>query len=379
MRKTGWYRGAFASSQILGRSFFIARPGKVTKVTHLKGRYNMKQQLENIRLAAEDALKSVTSLEELDTVRVQYLGKKGELTAVLKQMGGLSAEERPIIGQIANEIREYITEQIELKTKELKAAALEKQLLSETIDVTLPGKRKALGHKHPLSVVLDEVKDIFIGMGFDIAEGPEVEWDHYNFEALNIPKDHPARDTQDTFYITENMLLRTQTSPVQIRVMENTQPPIRIIAPGRVFRSDAVDATHSPLFHQIEGLVVDEGVTMGDLKGTLETFARKLYGDDTKIRLRPHHFPFTEPSCEIDISCFKCGGVGCPMCKGEGWIEILGGGMVHPKVLKNGGVDPDKYSGFAFGIGLERIVMFRFGLDDMRMLYENDMRFLEQF
>ncbi len=339
----------------------------------------MKQQLENIRLAAEEALKSVASLEELDTIRVQYLGKKGELTAVLKQMGGLSQEERPVIGQIANEIREYITEQIEIKTKELKAAALEKQLLAETIDVTLPGKRAALGHKHPLSVVLDEVRDIFIGMGFDIAEGPEVEWDHYNFEALNIPKDHPARDTQDTFYITENMLLRTQTSPVQIRVMEQTQPPIRIIAPGRVFRSDAVDATHSPLFHQIEGLVVDEGVTMGNLKGTLETFARKLYGDDTKIRLRPHHFPFTEPSCEIDISCFKCGGVGCPMCKGEGWIEILGGGMVHPKVLKNGGVDPDKYSGFAFGIGLERIVMFRFGLDDMRMLYENDMRFLEQF
>ncbi len=339
----------------------------------------MKQQLENIRLAATEALNTAASLEELDTVRVQYLGKKGELTAVLKQMGGLSAEERPVIGQIANEIREYITAQIEEKTKELKAKLQEKQLLAETIDVTLPGKKKALGHKHPLSVVLDEVKEIFIGMGFDIAEGPEVEWDHYNFEALNIPKDHPARDTQDTFYITENMLLRTQTSPVQIRVMEQTQPPIRIIAPGRVFRSDAVDATHSPLFHQIEGLVVDEGVTMGDLKGTLETFARKLYGDDTKIRLRPHHFPFTEPSCEIDISCFKCGGVGCPMCKGEGWIEILGGGMVHPKVLKNGGVDPDKYSGFAFGIGLERIVMFRFGLDDMRMLYENDMRFLEQF
>ena len=339
----------------------------------------MKQQLENIRLAATEALNAAASLEELDTIRVQYLGKKGELTAVLKQMGGLSAEERPVIGQIANEIREYITEQIEIKTKELKAAPQEEQLLAETIDVTLPGKKTALGHKHPLTVVLDEVKDIFIGMGFDIAEGPEVEWDHYNFEALNIPKDHPARDTQDTFYITENMLLRTQTSPVQIRVMEKTQPPIRVIAPGRVFRSDAVDATHSPLFHQIEGLVVDEGVTMGDLKGTLETFARKLYGDDTKIRLRPHHFPFTEPSCEIDISCFKCGGVGCPMCKGEGWIEILGGGMVHPKVLKNGGVDPDKYSGFAFGIGLERIVMFRFGLDDMRMLYENDMRFLEQF
>ena len=339
----------------------------------------MKQQLENIRLAAEEALKSASSLAELENVRVQYLGKKGELTAVLKQMGGLSPEERPVIGQIANEIREQITNEIDQKKAEILAAEQEKQLQNETIDVTLPGKTEALGHKHPLSIVLDEVKEIFLGMGFDVAEGPEVEWDHYNFEALNIPKDHPARDTQDTFYITENMLLRTQTSPVQIRVMEKKEPPIRIIAPGRVYRSDAVDATHSPLFHQIEGLVVDEGITMGDLKGTLETWARKLYGEDTNIRLRPHHFPFTEPSCEIDISCFKCGGVGCPMCKNEGWIEILGGGMVHPKVLENGGVDPKKYSGFAFGIGLERIVMFRFGLDDMRMLYENDMRFLEQF
>lgn len=339
----------------------------------------MKQQLENIRIAAEEALKSASSLQDLDNVRVQYLGKKGELTAVLKQMGGLSAEERPVIGQIANEVREKITAEIEARKAEIQAAEQEKQLQNETIDVTLPGKTEALGHKHPLSIVLDEVKEIFLGMGFDVAEGPEVEWDHYNFEALNIPKDHPARDTQDTFYITENMLLRTQTSPVQIRVMEKKEPPIRIIAPGRVYRSDAVDATHSPLFHQIEGLVVDEGITMGDLKGTLETWARKLYGEDTNIRLRPHHFPFTEPSCEIDISCFKCGGVGCPMCKNEGWIEILGGGMVHPKVLENGGVDPEKYSGFAFGIGLERIVMFRFGLDDMRMLYENDMRFLEQF
>ena len=355
-----------------GRSFFIFK-------TTTKEGITMKQQLESIRLAATQHLKDVLSMDELDAIRVKYLGKKGELTAVLKQMGGLSPEERPVIGQIANDIREYITEEIEKKAAEIKAAEQEKKLLAEKIDVTLPGSSVRLGHKHPLSIVLDEVKEIFIGMGFDIAQGPEVEWDYYNFEALNIPKDHPARDTQDTFYITENMLLRTQTSPCQIRVMEEKQPPLRIIAPGRVFRSDAVDATHSPLFHQIEGLVVDEGVTMGDLKGTLETFARKLYGDETRIRLRPHHFPFTEPSCEIDISCFKCGGVGCPMCKGEGWIEILGGGMVHPKVLKNGGVDPEKYSGFAFGIGLERIVMFRFGLDDMRMLYENDMRFLEQF
>lgn len=339
----------------------------------------MKQQLEEIKKSAKAALSSASSLEELDAVRVKYLGKKGELTAVLKQMGGLSPEERPIIGQLANEIREQIQAEIDKKAAELKAAGLEAKLQEETIDVTLPGAPVALGHRHPLSIVLDEVKDIFQGMGFDIAEGPEVEWDHYNFEMLNIPKDHPARDTQDTFYITENMLLRTQTSPVQIRVMEKTEPPIRIIAPGRVFRSDAVDATHSPLFHQIEGLVVDEGITMADLKGTLDTFAKRLYGPDTKTRLRPHHFPFTEPSCEVDISCFKCGGVGCPMCKGEGWIEILGGGMVHPKVLENGGVDPNKYSGFAFGIGLERIVMFRFGLDDMRMLYENDVRFLEQF
>ncbi|MCQ2487382.1 MAG: phenylalanine--tRNA ligase subunit alpha [Clostridia bacterium] len=340
---------------------------------------DQKEQLQQIRATAEQALSSVNDLKELDAIRVQYLGKKGELTAVLKTMGSLSPEERPIVGQLANEIREIITKEIDERAEELKSALQAEKLKEETIDVTLPGEEVEIGHKHPLSIVLDEVKEIFLGMGFDVAQGPEVEWDYYNFEALNIPKDHPARDTQDTFYITENMLLRTQTSPVQIRTMEAKNPPFRIIAPGRVYRSDAVDATHSPLFHQIEGMVVDEGVTMGDLKGTLETFAKKLYGEETKIRLRPHHFPFTEPSCEIDISCFKCGGKGCSMCKNEGWIEILGGGMVHPKVLKNGGIDPEKYSGFAFGIGLERIVMFRFGLDDMRMLYENDMRFLEQF
>lgn len=283
------------------------------------------------------------------------------------------------MGQLANEVRSFIEEKIEERSAEIKKIETAQKLKDETIDVTMPGKVKPLGHKHPLSIVLDEVKEIFMGMGFDVATGPEVEWDYYNFEALNIPKGHPARDTQDTFYITENMLLRTQTSPVQIRVMENNQPPIRIIAPGRVYRSDAVDATHSPLFHQIEGLVVDKGITMGDLKGNLEAFAKRLYGNDTKIRLRPHHFPFTEPSCEIDVSCFRCGGKGCPMCKGEGWIEILGGGMVHPKVLKNGGIDPEVYSGFAFGVGLERLVMFRFNIDDMRLLYENDMRFLGQF
>lgn len=336
-------------------------------------------QLEQIRAEAEAAMEKAASLQELDAVRVKYLGKKGELTAVLKTMGKLSPEERPKVGQMANEVREVITAGIDKRNELLKAAQQEMKLKAETIDVTLPGTKVEIGHKHPLSIVLDEVKEIFLGMGFEVVGGPEVEWDYYNFEALNIPKDHPARDTQDTFYITENMLLRTQTSGVQIRTMENKKPPIRMIAPGRVFRSDAVDATHSPLFHQIEGMAIDEGITMGDLKGTLETFAKKLYGEQTKIRLRPHHFPFTEPSCEIDVSCFKCGGCGCSMCKGEGWIEILGGGMVHPKVLRTGGIDPEKYSGFAFGVGLERIAMFRFGLDDMRLLYENDVRFLDQF
>lgn len=339
----------------------------------------MKTQLEKIRQAAKEALDSFESKEQIEEARIKYLGKKGELTAILKQMGKLSAEERPVIGQLANEIRADIEAKIAAKSEELKKAELAKRLEDEKLDVTMPGTVASIGHKHPLSIVLDEIKEIFMGMGFDVAEGPEVEYDYYNFEALNIPKDHPARDTQDTFYIDDNIVLRTQTSPVQIRFMEQHKPPFRMIAPGRVFRSDAVDATHSPLFHQIEGLVVDKGVSMADLKGTLEAFAKRLYGEDTKIRLRPHHFPFTEPSCEIDVSCFKCGGKGCPMCKGEGWIEILGGGMVHPKVLKNGGVDPEEYSGFAFGIGLERLVMFRFNIDDMRLLYENDLRFLGQF
>jgi len=340
---------------------------------------NHKEQLEQIRAAASEALSEIGSLEELDAARVRFLGKKGELTAVLKTMGSLSPEERPAVGQAANQIREQITANIEAKKEELKAKAQDAKLLTETLDVTLPGEPVHIGHKHPLTSVLDEVKEIFLGMGYDIRQGPEVEWDYYNFEALNIPKGHPARDTQDTFYITENMLLRTQTSGCQIRVMEEQKPPIRIIAPGRVYRSDAVDATHSPIFHQIEGMVVDEGVTMGDLVGTLTTFAQKFYGSKTKIRLRPHHFPFTEPSCEVDVSCFKCGGKGCSMCKNEGWIEILGAGMVHPKVLENGGIDPEKYSGFAFGLGLERLTMFKYDLDDMRMLFENDVRFLEQF
>ena len=302
----------------------------------------MKTQLEEIRKAAAAALEDAESAQQIEEARIKYLGKKGELTAILKQMGKLSAEERPIIGQLANEIRADIEGKIAEKSAEIKKNELEKRLLGEKIDVTMPGKLPAIGHKHPLSIVLDEIKEIFMGMGFDVAEGPEVEYDYYNFEALNIPKDHPARDTQDTFYINDNIVLRTQTSPMQIRFMENHEPPLRMIAPGRVFRSDAVDATHSPLFNQIEGLVVDKGISMADLKGTLETFSKRLYGENTRIRLRPHHFPFTEPSCEIDVSCFKCGGKGCPMCKGEGWIEILGGGMVHPKVLKNGGVDPEK-------------------------------------
>ncbi len=339
----------------------------------------MREQLETIRKAALEEIKAVDSLSSLDALRVKYLGKKGEVTAILKQMGKLTPEERPVMGQLANEVRATIEEEIASVEAKLKAEEKAKQLLNETIDVTMPGKKNELGHKHPLSIVLDEVKDIFIGMGFQIATGPEVEWDYYNFEALNIPEGHPARDTQDTFYITEKMLLRTQTSPVQIRVMENRKPPIRVIAPGRVYRSDPVDATHSPVFHQIEGLVVDKNITMADLKGNLLALAKKLYGEDTKIRLRPHHFPFTEPSCEIDVSCFRCGGKGCPMCKGEGWIEILGAGMVHPKVLERGGIDPEEYSGFAFGMGLERLVMFRFSVDDLRLFYDNDKRFLEQF
>ena len=339
----------------------------------------LKEKLMEIRERAEKELSELRDAAELENFRVQVLGKKGELTGILKQMGSLSAEERPKMGQLANEVRASIEAMLKKKTAELRSKEQEAKLKKETIDVTLPGKKHEIGHKHPLSIVLDEVKDIFVGMGFQIATGPEVEWDYYNFEALNLPPDHPARDTQDTFYITEKMLLRTQTSPVQIRVMEKQEPPIRIIAPGRVYRSDAVDATHSPFFHQIEGLVVDKGITMGDLKGSLMQFAKRLYGEDTEIRLRPHHFPFTEPSCEMDVTCFKCGGKGCPMCKGEGWVEILGGGMVHPKVLKNGGVDPEVYSGYAFGVGLERLTMFRFNIDDMRLLFENDARFLNQF
>ncbi len=294
-------------------------------------------------------------------------------------MGSLSAEERPIIGALANEVRGYIDDKIKTAAQTRKREELDKKLLDERLDVTMPGEKIKVGHAHPLSAVREEIENVFVGMGFEIAEGPEVEYDYYNFTALNTPENHPARDTQDTFYFTENILLRSQTSCVQARVMENKKPPIRIISPGRVYRSDAVDATHSPMFHQIEALVVDKGITMGDLKGTLEIFARNMFGENTKVRFRPHHFPFTEPSAEVDVSCFACGGKGCRICKGEGWIEILGAGMVHPNVLRTGGIDPDIYSGFAFGLGVERVVMIRNNIDDMRLLYENDTRFLKQF
>ncbi len=339
----------------------------------------MKQELEAIRQRAEQELEEAKGQQELESLRVKYLGKKGELTAILKKMGGLSPEERPVIGQLANQVRAFIEEDLAKRAAELKEAALARRLKEEALDVTMPGVRRPLGAKHPLSIVLDEIKEIFIGMGFDIVDGPEVETDYYNFEALNIPKNHPARDTQDTFYINDNILLRTQTSPVQIRVMEKQKPPIRVISPGRVYRSDAVDATHSPLFHQIEGLVVDRGITFADLKGTLETFVKRLYGEDSVVRFRPHHFPFTEPSAEVDVQCSHCHGEGCRLCKGEGWIEILGCGMVHPKVLQNCGIDPEEYSGFALGMGLERVVMRRYSIDDLRLFYENDVRFLKQF
>mgnify|MGYP000860379417 FL=1 len=339
----------------------------------------MKQMLEEMRNQALAALSKVSDVAELDNLKVEYLGKKGKLTQILKGMGQLSPEERPVIGQIANEIRLALEEGIQSVRERLNKELINQKLKSEVIDVTMPGKRKALGRKHPLTNILDEIKDIFLGMGYEIAEGPEVETDYNNFEALNIPKYHPARDTQDTFYITENILLRTHTSPVQIRHMKTHKPPIRIICPGRVYRSDAVDATHSPIFHQVEGLVVDKGITMGDLVGTLQAFAKGIFGEKTKIRLRPHHFPFTEPSAEVDVSCWGCNGTGCRICKGEGWIEILGAGMVHPNVLRECGIDPDVYSGFAFGMGIERITMGKYGIDDMRLLFENDMRFLKQF
>lgn len=336
----------------------------------------MRELLEKIRADAKAQLSDIDA--DIEALRVRYLGKKGELTAVLRGMGKLSAEERPLIGQLANEVRADIEAAIEERRQEMQERLLELKLKKERIDVTLPADGE-MGHIHPLTMTQRELEDIFIGLGFSIVEGPEVELDYYNFQALNIPENHPARDTQDTFYITDNILLRSQTSPVQVRTMEKQKPPIRIISPGRVYRSDAVDATHSPLFHQLEGLVVDKGISMGDLKGVLELFAKQTFGEETRIRFRPHHFPFTEPSAEVDVSCFACGGKGCRICKGEGWIEILGAGMVHPNVLRNCGIDPDEYSGFAFGFGIERIAMLKYHIDDMRLLYENDTRFLGEF
>ncbi len=339
----------------------------------------MKKQLEEILVAAIAEVNTAEDEATLKATQVAYLGKKGALTAILRGMGGLSAEERPVIGALANEVRGKIEAAIEEKLGTIKAAELEKRLKSERVDVTLPAKNKNPGRLHPLSQVEKELSDIFVGMGFSIAEGPEVELAYNNFDALNAPADHPSRDFQDTFYINPEVLLRTQTSPVQIRAMQGKQPPIRIISPGRVYRCDEVDGTHSPMFHQLEGLLVDKDVSLGDLKGTLEQFAKLYFGENTRTRFRPHNFPFTEPSAEVDVSCFVCGGKGCRLCKGEGWIEILGAGMVHPHVLENCGIDPNVYSGFAFGVGLERVVMIKYGIEDMRYLYENDLRFLSQF
>ncbi|MDD5603696.1 MAG: phenylalanine--tRNA ligase subunit alpha [Eubacteriales bacterium] len=339
----------------------------------------MREQLEEIRKMAEKELSAADSASAVESIRLKYLGKKGELTAVLRGMGALPPEERPVIGQIANETRQDITEKIDTVFLKIEQRERNAGFLAEAVDVTMPGKRLNIGHTHPLSIVMNEMKDIFTGLGYEIAEGPEIEYVYYNFDALNISKDHPSRDYQDTFYINDRVLLRTQTSPVQIRVMEEREPPIKIICPGRVYRADEVDATHSPVFHQVEGLFVDKGITMGDLAGTLRLFAAGIFGGQTKIRLRPHNFPFTEPSAEVDVSCWTCGGKGCRVCKGEGWIEILGAGMVHPKVLAVCGIDPEIYSGFAFGIGVERTAMCKFNIDDMRLLYENDIRFLRQF
>lgn len=339
----------------------------------------MKDQLEKIKEEALKQIESSDALERLNDIRVAYLGKKGELTSVLKSMKDVAPEERPKVGQMVNEAREIIEGKLEETMKALARKAREEQMKKEVIDVTLPASRSKSGHSHPNTIALEEVERIFVGMGYEVVEGPEIEYDEYNFKKLNIPANHPAKDEQDTFYINKDIVLRTQTSPVQARVMEQGKLPIRMIAPGRVFRSDEVDATHSPSFHQIEGLVIDKNITFADLKGTLAEFARELFGEETKVKFRPHHFPFTEPSAEVDVTCFKCGGSGCRFCKGSGWIEILGCGMVHPNVLEMCGIDPEEYSGFAFGVGLERIALLKYEIDDMRLLYENDIRFLKQF
>ncbi len=341
----------------------------------------MKEQLAKIRSEALAAFAAAPDSAALDALRVQYLGKKGELTGVLKMMGKLSAEERPAMGQLANEVRAALEEAIEETSAKLAEAALVQQLRDEAVDVTIPGTEVKMGHKHPMYIALDEIKDIFVGMGFTVLDGPEVELAEYNFDRLNAEEGHPSRDWSDTFYFDEDsrVMLRSQTSPMQVRAMDTMELPIRIVAPGRVYRKDEVDATHSPMFHQVEGMVIDKGVTMADLKGTLNTVVEQLYGAGTKTRFRPHHFPFTEPSCEMDVQCHKCGGVGCPTCKGEGWIELLGAGMIHPKVLQMAGIDTEIYSGWAFGIGLERTAMRRFKIADLRLIFENDIRFLEQF
>ena len=341
----------------------------------------MKAQLETIKQKALAALAEAKESAELESLRVKYLGKKGELTAVLKQMGKLSAEERPVIGQLANDVRELLTAEIEAQKAKLEEIKLEARLKDEAVDVTIPGEEKKLGHQHPMYIALEEIKEIFVGMGFTILDGPEVELAYYNFDRLNAEEGHPSRDWSDTFYFDEDsrVMLRSQTSPMQVRAMDSMPLPIRIIAPGRVYRKDEVDATHSPMFHQVEGMVIDKNVTMADLKGTLNAVVEQLYGKGTKTRFRPHHFPFTEPSCEMDVQCHKCGGVGCPTCKGEGWIELLGAGMIHPRVLEMSGIDPNEYSGWAFGIGLERTAMRRFKIADLRLIFENDVRFLEQF
>lgn len=336
-------------------------------------------QLEKIKQEALKQIEASDALEKLNDIKVAYLGKKGELTSVLKSMKDVAPEDRPKVGQMVNDARAVIEGKLEDAISALQKRAREEQLKKEVIDVTLPGRRNKVGHTHPNTIALEEVERIFVGMGYEVIEGPEVEYDSYNFEKLNIPKNHPARDEQDTFYISDNIVLRSQTSPVQVRTMEKGKLPIRMLAPGRVFRSDEVDATHSPSFHQIEGLVIDKNITFADLKGTLAEFARELFGLETKVKFRPHHFPFTEPSAEMDVTCFKCGGKGCRFCKGSGWIEILGCGMVHPNVLTMSGIDPNEYSGFAFGVGLERIALLKYEIDDMRLLYENDIRFLKQF
>ncbi len=339
----------------------------------------MKNLLEQLLENAKGEIRQAANLKELEDIRIKFLGKKGEVTNILKDMKNLSADERPAIGKIANEVRESIEGLLESVKEDKKRLEIAAQLKTESIDVTMPSKRLHRGHKHPLNLVLDEIKEIFIGMGFKIAEGPEVESVYHNFDALNAPVDHPSRSLSDTFYITEDLLLRTQTSPIQVRTMKHSKPPIKIIAPGRCFRNDEIDATHSPMFHQLEGLVVDKDITMADLKGTLDMFAKRLFGNQTKTKFRPHYFPFTEPSGEVDVTCFKCGGEGCRFCGGSGWIEILGCGMVHPNVLRECGIDPEIYNGFAFGMGLDRITMMKYEIDDIRVLFENDVRFIKQF